>query len=442
MSDSTNIIPQVSQSAVQRETLINQLIAELSGPLAFARDPTTTTALTWGYLGGRVDGTSFATGTVALTASNTNYLVAHRTTLAVTVSTATTNWTNTAVYARLYKIVASTATVTSYEDHRFGATGILAAGAGGSSTSGITINAQTGTTYTVLSTDQAKLVTHSNAASIAVTLPQATGSFTTPFYYYTTNLGVGAVTITPTTSTINGAATLVLNTGESAIIVSDGTNYQIVWINKRPLVNAQTGTTYTYLAGDSGKLVTHTNASAIAGTLPQGTGAFGVGFSMRVQNRGAGTLTITPTTSTIDGAANLVLRTGQGAFIQSDGTNYFTERGMAQMPKWITVAVSDETTALTTGTAKLTFRMPFAMTLTEVRANINTTSSSGLPTVDVNEAGSTILSTKITIDVGELTSVTAATVAPSGLMATELTKLVCPLKVRNSFPEMGSQSFT
>ena len=32
----------------------------------------------------------------------------------------------------------------------------------------------------------------------------------------------------------------------------------------------------------------------------------------------------------------------------------------------------------------------------------------GLPTVDINESGATILSTKITIDVGELTSVTAA----------------------------------
>jgi len=95
-------------------------------------------------------------------------------------------------------------------------------------------------------------------------------------------------------------------------------------------VNAQTGTTYTYLNSDGGKLVTHTNASAIAGTLPQaGSGGnFASGWFMAVQNRGAGTLTITPTTSTIDGAANLVLTTGQGAWIFSDGTNYFTERGM------------------------------------------------------------------------------------------------------------------
>lgn len=77
----------------------------------------------------------------------------------------------------------------------------------------------------------------------------------------------------------------------------------------------------------------------------------------------------------------------------------------------IGVALSDETTAITTGTAKVTIRMPYAFTLTAVRANLNTASSSGLPTVDINENGSTILSTKLTIDASEKTSTTAATAA-------------------------------
>ena len=93
------------------------------------------------------------------------------------------------------------------------------------------------------------------------------------------------------------------------------------------IVNAQTGTTYTYLIGDKGKLVTHTNVAAIAGTLPIAS-SFGSGWWMDVQNRGAGTLTITPTTSTIDGAATLVLTASQGVRIASDGTNYFTQRGV------------------------------------------------------------------------------------------------------------------
>lgn len=83
------------------------------------------------------------------------------------------------------------------------------------------------------------------------------------------------------------------------------------------------------------------------------------------------------------------------------------------------IALSDETTAITTGTAKATIRSPFAMTLTNVRANLNTASTSGIPTVDINVNGSTILSTKLTIDANEKTSVTAATpvVISSGAIA-------------------------
>lgn len=75
------------------------------------------------------------------------------------------------------------------------------------------------------------------------------------------------------------------------------------------------------------------------------------------------------------------------------------------------VAASDETTAITTGTAKITFRVPYAFTLTAVRASVNTVSSSGLPAFDLNEGGVSIFSTTLTIDANEKTSTTAATPA-------------------------------
>ena len=79
-------------------------------------------------------------------------------------------------------------------------------------------------------------------------------------------------------------------------------------------------------------------------------------------------------------------------------------------PIEIQLACSDETTALTTGTAKITFRMPCGMTLTKVRASLTTAQTSGsIFTVDINEGGSSVLSTKLTIDNTELTSTTAAT---------------------------------
>lgn len=75
------------------------------------------------------------------------------------------------------------------------------------------------------------------------------------------------------------------------------------------------------------------------------------------------------------------------------------------------VPCSDETTDLTTGTAKRTFRMPFAMTLTDVRASVTTAPTGANLVVDINEGGATILSTKLSIDATEKTSTTAATAA-------------------------------
>ena len=83
-----------------------------------------------------------------------------------------------------------------------------------------------------------------------------------------------------------------------------------------------------------------------------------------------------------------------------------------KQPIEIQLAASDETTALTTGTAKVTFRMPVAFTLTAVRASLTTAQASGsIFTVDINQSGSSVLGTKLTIDNTEKTSVTAATPA-------------------------------
>jgi hypothetical protein len=76
------------------------------------------------------------------------------------------------------------------------------------------------------------------------------------------------------------------------------------------------------------------------------------------------------------------------------------------------VPITGDSTPLSTGMAKRTFRMPYAFALTAVRASLKTTQTSGnIVTIDINEAGTSILSTKLTIDNGEKTSVTAATAA-------------------------------
>ncbi len=99
------------------------------------------------------------------------------------------------------------------------------------------INAQTGTTYAFVDGDRAKLVTASNTAAQAYSLPQAgaTSAFQSGWYVDLCNLSTnvaGIVTVTPTTSTIGGASSLKIQPAGSLSpmcvrIVSDGTNYQV-----------------------------------------------------------------------------------------------------------------------------------------------------------------------------------------------------------------------
>ncbi len=77
----------------------------------------------------------------------------------------------------------------------------------------------------------------------------------------------------------------------------------------------------------------------------------------------------------------------------------------------IVVACSDETTAITAGTGKVTFRMPCAFTLESVRASVTTAPTGATIIIDINESGTTILSTKLSIDTSEKTSTTAASAA-------------------------------
>lgn len=97
--------------------------------------------------------------------------------------------------------------------------------------------------------------------------------------------------------------------------------------------NPQTGTTYTYSnTTDRGAYTSFSNASAIAVTLPQAGVTILSNWANVSCDIGAGTATITPSTSTISytngsaytsGASSLALTTGQCAWIYSDNTNYF-----------------------------------------------------------------------------------------------------------------------
>jgi hypothetical protein len=104
-----------------------------------------------------------------------------------------------------------------------------------------------------------------------------------------------------------------------------------------------------------------------------------------------------------------------GAIVGTTDAQTLTNKTLSTgsvVPAVIGIACSDETTALATGTAKATFRMPYAMTLTGVRASVGTAPVGSTLIVDINEGGSTIMtSNKLSIDASEKTSTTAATAA-------------------------------
>ena len=81
-------------------------------------------------------------------------------------------------------------------------------------------------------------------------------------------------------------------------------------------------------------------------------------------------------------------------------------------------ACSDETSDLTTG-VKSEWRTPYAFTVTGVRCSVGTAPTGATLEVDILQNGVSILSTNLTIDVSEKTSVSAA--IPAVILTSALT---------------------
>lgn len=264
MSDSISLLDQIDRQAVASDVLANELFAAASPATAYGYRASASAGLTWAYYGCRNGGVAIPNGALTLTASSTCFIVASRSTGAVSSSTSNTNWNNASGYARLYKAATSSTAVTSWEDHRFGASGIF-----GSAVASLTDG------------DYGDIVISSGGAA----------------------MGIKAALLTAYGRTLTAAA----------------------------------------------------NAAAARTVL------------------GVAQADLKPT-------------------------------------HCIPIAASDETTALVTGSAKVTFRMPYAFTLSSVRASLTTAQASGsLLTVDIKMGGTSVLTTKITIDNTAKTSKTAAT---------------------------------
>ena len=168
--------------------------------------------------------------------------------------------------------------------------------------------------------------------------------------------------------------------------------------------SATTGSTFVYFQKGDGNNTTMALMKATTGQMSFGTGTIDTNAILTVE----GAISLDEISAPTNTASRGQLYTNADNhlhFINGAGTDVKVTEEV------FIVALSDETTNLAQGTAKASFHMPFAMTLTAVKANCTTAPTGATIIVDINEAGSTILSTKLSIDASELTSSTAASAA-------------------------------
>ena len=127
--------------------------------------------------------------------------------------------------------------------------------------------------------------------------------------------------------------------------------------------NAQTGTTYTFLLTDFTKLVTLSNASAVAVTLPlESSVAWPAGTQLRLLNQGAGTVTLAGAVGVTINGTPLTLAQYKGANLIKTGTNTWT---FIPFASGVGAAVfSDTPTGTYTGFAYKTFTGSGTLTVT------------------------------------------------------------------------------
>lgn len=191
-----------------------------------------------------------------------------------------------------------------------------------------TVSAKT-SSYSVLLTDKASLLTYASSSAGTFTLPNPAAGFGV----YVQNLGSGLLTLTPPSGTINGVTSLAVGINSGGLVTSDGTNY-FLSMGAPPgigevIVANKTVTAFEW-ASCANLII---NAASVNVTLPASTSLQASGGCLVINSIGHAT-TLTPATSDAlngtPGPTSATLASGSVAVVGTDGAgNIFFGGGLA-----------------------------------------------------------------------------------------------------------------
>lgn len=212
MANSTTHLDTLAVSQAAKEATANALFDAASPAALFGRRASTSTGLTWGFYGGRmlVDGvlSTISNGTVALAASQTNYVEATR---AGSVSANTSAFT--AGRVPLYTVVTGASTVTSYTDER-----VWAAPLGADHRAAVSITSDANRT---LSAQEARARLLAVTSTVSLTATRNLVVPLGPQWWIVTNATTGAQSL----QVIGASGTgITIANGKTALVAADGTN--------------------------------------------------------------------------------------------------------------------------------------------------------------------------------------------------------------------------
>lgn len=239
-------------------------------------------------------------------------------------------------------------------------------------------------------------------SAITVNLDEAAG---VPYTGATSNVDLNAKTLT-NVSSISASAALFGGAANLRAFNVYGTG-----LNGRLSIQSSSGgnpgVEMTTNGNTTRTLIKHQEVGTSGTQLEFYTQVDGGAISRYITLYEDGTMYLHPDGAGVTPTLNAGIRNNSGKIEYKDSSDAWKRIQPTTMVYEIGYAVSDETTALVAVPSVIKFRAPRQFTLTEVRASVSTAPTGADLVIDINKNGTTVLSTKLSIDDGQSTSTTA-----------------------------------